>query len=53
VDKLEDKEDWVDFCFWLELDEDDFADGLAEKELDEDAFFLLELDFEEEASDFW
>jgi hypothetical protein len=52
VDKLEDEEDWVDFCFGLELDEDDFADGLEEEEWDEDAFFLSELDFEEEASDF-
>jgi hypothetical protein len=42
----------VDFCFRLELDKDDFADGLEEEEWDEDAFFFLGLDFEEEASDF-
>ena len=51
LDKL-DEEGWAGFGFGLNLDEDDSVDGLEEEEQDKDVFFLSELDFEEEASDF-
>jgi hypothetical protein len=51
LDKLEDMEDWVGFSFgfWLDVDVD--VDGL-EEDWDIDVFFLLGLDFKEEALDF-